>query len=131
MTDGLFAWQYFRYTPIFQNPLGANFSYGMGMGGSVVYAEPLLLFAFPFKLISNLLSTSFQYTGSWILLCFVLQAIFSWKLLEKITKNFWLKFLGSIYFILAPPLLWRLHGHPQFLGQWLILAAIYLYLSSY
>jgi len=131
MTDGLFAWQYFRYTPIFQNPLGANFSYGMGMGGSVVYAEPLFLFAFPFKLISNLLSTPFQYTGSWILLCFVLQAIFSWKLLEKITKNFWLKFLGSIFFILAPPLLWRLHGHPQFLGQWLILAAIYLYLSSF
>lgn len=129
MTDGLFAWQYFRHTPIFQNPLGANFPYGMGMGGSIVYAEPLFLFAFPFKLLSKLLPTPFQYMGLWILLCFILQAIFSWKILEKITINLWLKLLGSIFFIFAPPFIWRLHGHPQFLGQWLILAAIFLYLS--
>ncbi len=131
MADGLFAWQYFRHTPLLQNPLGANYPYGMGMGGSIIYAEPLLIFALPFKIFSNLLPTPFQYTGLWILVCFILQAIFSWKLLGKITKNSWLKSLGSIFFILAPPFLWRLHGHPQFLGQWLILAAILLYLSSY
>ena len=131
MADGLFAWQYFRHTAILQSPLGANYPYGMGMGGSIVYAEPLFIFAFPFKILSNLLPTPFQYTGLWILLCFIFQAIFSWKLLEKITRNLWLKSLGSIFFILAPPLLWRLHGHPQFLGQWLILAAIFFYLSPY
>ncbi|MGC1855074.1 MAG: DUF6311 domain-containing protein, partial [Candidatus Aquirickettsiella sp.] len=49
--DGLLAWQFFRYTPIFQNPLGTNYPYGMGMGGSIIYAEPLFLFAFPFKLL--------------------------------------------------------------------------------
>ncbi|MGC1855076.1 MAG: DUF6311 domain-containing protein, partial [Candidatus Aquirickettsiella sp.] len=49
--NGLYAWQFFRYTPIFQNPLGTNYPYGMGMGGSIIYAEPLFLFAFPFKLL--------------------------------------------------------------------------------
>ncbi|MFZ0219832.1 MAG: DUF6311 domain-containing protein [Candidatus Aquirickettsiella sp.] len=129
MEDGLFAWQFFRHTPFFQNPLGANYPYGMGMGGSIVYAEPLFIFALPFKILSDLLPTPFQYTGLWIFFCFILQAIFSWKLLEKITKEVYFKFLGCIFFVLAPPLLWRLHGHPQFLGQWLILAAILLCLS--
>ncbi|MGC1853852.1 MAG: DUF6311 domain-containing protein, partial [Candidatus Aquirickettsiella sp.] len=70
------------------------------------------------------------YTGLWILICFIFQAIFSWKLLEKITNDKWFKLLGSTFFVLAPPLLWRLHGHYQFLGQWLILAGMLLYFSS-
>lgn len=130
VSNDLCAWQFYRFTPVFENPLGANYPYGMGMGGSIIFAEQLFLFAFPFKLFSNLLPTPFQYEGLWILLCFMLQAIFSWKILEKVTGNIWLKLLGSIFFVLAPSFLWRLHGSPSFLGQWLILAGIFLYLSS-
>lgn len=68
--------------------------------------------------------------GLWVSLCFILQAVFSWKLIEKFTQDISVKIFGSIFFILAPPFIWRLHGHPQFLGQWLILAAILLNLSS-
>lgn len=128
--DGLFAWQFFRHTPLLQNPLGANFPYGMGVGGSIIYAEPLFLFAFAFKIISKILPTPFQYMGLWVLLCFILQSIFSWKLIETITQDIGFKIFGSIFFTLAPPFLWRLHGHPQFLGQWLILVAILLNLSK-
>jgi hypothetical protein len=128
-TTSFDAWQFFRHTPIFQNPLGAIYPYGMGMGGSIIYSEPLFIFAFPFKLISSFLPNPFQYSGLWILLCFILQAIFSWKLLEKITSDRWLKLFGSLFFILAPAFLWRLHGSSSFLGQWLILAGIWLYLS--
>lgn len=96
-TTSFDAWQFFRRTPILQNPLGANYPYGMGMG-SIIYAEPLFLFAFPFKLISNFLPTFFQYSGLWILVCFILQAIFSWKLIEKITDDRWLKLFGTLFF---------------------------------
>ena len=127
--EALCAWEFFRYTPVFQNPLGANYPYGMGLGGSVIYGEPLLIFAFPFKLFSNLLPTPFQYGGIWILLCFILQAIFSWKLLEKITANQWLKSLGSIFFVLSPAFLARCTAG-AFFGQWLILAGMWFYLST-
>ncbi|WP_342146849.1 DUF6311 domain-containing protein [Rickettsiella endosymbiont of Aleochara curtula] len=127
--NGLYAWQFFRHTPILQNPLGSNFSYGMGIGGSIIYAEPLFIFAFPFKLISFLLPTPFQYYGLWILLSFILQAIFSWKLLAKITNDVLIKFFGCIFFVLSPPLIWRLHASIPFLGHWLILAAFFLYFS--
>lgn len=128
-TTSFDAWQFFRHTPIFQNPLGAIYPYGMGMGGSIIYSEPLFIFAFPFKLISSFLPNPFQYSGLWILLCFILQAIFSWELLEKITPDRWLKLFGSLFFILAPAFLWPLHGSSSFLGQWLILAGIWLCLS--
>lgn len=130
IANDLISWQFFRDTPIFQNPLGSNYPYSMGVGGSIVYAEQLFLFAFPFKLFSKILSTPFQYEGIWILLCFIFQGLFAWKLIEKITNVFLLKFLGSVFFILAPPFLWRLHGSPSFFGQWLILAGILLYLSD-
>lgn len=129
--DGLYAWQFFRHTPVFQNPLGANFPYGMGMGGSIIYAEPLFLFAFPFKLLSSLLPTPFQYQGFWIFLCFIFQAIFSWKLLEKFTCDLLIKICGCIFFVVSPPLIWRLHSSIPFLSHWLILAAIFFYFSDH
>jgi uncharacterized protein DUF6311 len=97
-TSSFDAWQFFRHTPILQNLLVAIYPYGMGMGGSIIYSEPLFLFAFPFKLISSFLPTTFQYSGLWIFSCFILQAIFSWKLLEKITNDRWLKLFGSLFF---------------------------------
>jgi hypothetical protein len=127
--ESLITWQFFRYTPLFQNPLGACYPYGMGLGGSVLYGESLFIFAFPFKLLSRWLPIHFQYLGLWALLCFVLQALFSWKLLEKITKNPWLKSLGSLFFVFAPVFLFRFSGNQSFLGQWLLLAGILLYLS--
>lgn len=126
--EALCAWEFFRYTPVLQNPLGSNYPYGMGIAGSVIYGDPLFIFSFPFKLFSSVLPTPFQYFGIWVFLCFILQAIFSWKLLEKITDNQWFKFLGSIFFVLSPVFLSRYTGI-FFLGQWLILAAIWLYLS--
>lgn len=128
--DGLYAWQFFRNTPIFQNPIGSNFPYGMGMGGSIIYAEPLFILAFPFKLLSSILPTPFQYQGLWILICFILQAIFSWKLLEKFTKSVLIRIFGCLFFVLAPPFIWRLHSSVSFFSQWLILAAIFFYFSS-
>lgn len=127
--EALYGWQLFRNTPIFQNPLGANYPYGMGIGGSIINSEQLFIFAFPFKLISRWLPIQFQYTGLWVLLCFICQAIFSWKLLGKITNNSLIKLLGSVFFVLAPTFLIRYPGALSFLGQWLILAGILLYLS--
>lgn len=129
--EALCGWEFFRYTPVFQSPLGTNYPYGMGVGGSVIYEDPLFIFAFPFKLFSSLLPTPFQYLGIWIFLCFILQALFSWKLLEKITDNQWLKFLGTLFFVLSPAFIGRYGGSGLFLAQWLILAAIGLYLSLY
>src|SRR5262245_27194605 len=83
------GWQFFRETPIFQFPRGANPSYGTDLGNSIVNSDSIPLFAFLFKPFNSLLPPTFQYVGLWILCCFVLQAFFAYKLLAYFTKDKW------------------------------------------
>jgi len=124
------GWQFFRTSPVFQWPYGANPNYGMEIGSSIVYTDSIPLLACLFKLISSYLPTIFQYFGLWILLCFLLQSYFAWKLLTKFTRDMWLPLLGSAFFVIAPFLLWRLYGHYALFGQWVLLAALHLYFKN-
>ena len=121
------AWQFFRTSPFFQWPLGANPHYGMEISSSIVFTDSIPLLAFFFKPISSYLPAVFQYTGFWILICFFLQSYFAWKLLTKFTQDKWLPLIGSTFFVIAPFLLFRLHCHYALFGQWVILAALCLY----
>jgi hypothetical protein len=123
------GWQFFRHTPIFQFPLGANPKYGTGLGNSIVHTDSIILFAFLFKPFNSLLPDTFQYVGLWVLCCFVLQAFFAYKLLAYFTEDKWLLWIGSGFFVLAPPCIFRLVGHYALFGQWVLLAGFCLYFS--
>jgi hypothetical protein len=124
------GWQFFRQAPIVQWPIGANKNFGMEIGSSVVYTDSIPLLAFTFKPFKNVLPDKFQYFGIWILICFICQSIFAWKLLNLFTQDRLLILLGSALFAVAPTFLWRLNVHQSLCGQWIILAGIYFYLSS-
>jgi hypothetical protein len=119
------SWHFFRNAP-WGFPLGANPRYGAELGSSIAYADALPLFAIPFKAVNAWLPSTFQYFGIWLLCCFVLQAWFAWLLLGLVTERAVLRVCGSALFLFAPPFLWRLQGHYQLEGQWLVLAALYL-----
>src|SRR5271165_5894719 len=127
----LLGWMFFRDAPVLQQPFGANWRYGMKMSSSIVYSDSLPLFAFLFKPVSAALPEHFQYFGLWTLFCFLLQAFFAWKLLERIEDGVgvWPKVLGTLFFVLAPAFLWRIHFHFSLGAHWLILASLYLYLA--
>lgn len=124
------SWQFFRHTPLFQWPLGANPAYGMAIGSSIVYTDTIPLLAFIFKPLNAFLPSEFQYFGLWIMLCFVFQSFFACKLLSLFTKDKLPPLIGSIFFTLAPVCIWRLHGHYALFAQWTLLAGLYLYLSE-
>ena len=124
------GWQFFRNTPAWQSPMGANPAFGMEIGSSIVYTDSLPLLAFLFKSIRRILPDVFQYMGIWMLLCFVLQAVLAWKLIAKFSDSAWIKTFGAGFFVLAPPFLLRMHGHESLMGHWLILAALLLYFSK-
>ncbi|HEY2016776.1 MAG TPA: DUF6311 domain-containing protein, partial [Bryobacteraceae bacterium] len=124
------GWQFFRNTPLFENPMGANRPFGMEAGSSIVYTDSLPLMAFLFKPFRALLPASFQYMGAWMLLCFILQAALAWKLIEKFSANLGVKVFGTAFFALAPPFLYRMHAHEALMGHWLILAALLLYFAD-
>jgi hypothetical protein len=119
------GWQFFRNSE-WAFPLGLNPSYGLEISTSVLYSDSIPLFAFIFKPFASLFPQVFQYTGIWLLTCFLLQAWFGWKLIGLITKEPVIRVLGSGLFVFSLPMLFRLSGHFSLVGHFVILAAIYL-----
>jgi Family of unknown function (DUF6311) len=126
----LLGWMFFRDTPFWQQPIGANWPFGMELGSALIYTDSLLLLAFPFKLFSGLLPPYFQYFGFWILICFCLQTVFGYQLAGRFSANRWHKTLSALFFVLAPSFLWRMQWHMMLAAHWLILAALCLYFSD-
>jgi hypothetical protein len=127
------GWRFFRNTPILQWPLGKNAGLGMEFSSSIVFTDSLPLGAIICKYMRFLLPTPFQYFGIWIWLCFVLQALFAWKVLKYYINQQIQIIIGSCFLVLAPALTYRLvhqgYGHMALASHFVILAAMNLYLS--
>lgn len=128
-----FGWVFFRNTE-WSLPPGLNPQFGLEFSNSIVYSDSIPLLAIFFKIFSKILPAQFQYFGIWILLCFVLQAWIAWLILSEHTNAISIKSLGICFFILAPPLLWRLNTgagtQAALFGHFLILGSIYLNLRK-
>lgn len=124
------GWNFFRNAPFFQWPFGKNLSYGEQLGSSIVFTDSIPLLAFIFRPFSEILPEPFQYFGMWILLCFMLQAVFAWALLSHFIHDKLLLTISTAFFVLSPPMIWRFSGHEALMGHWLILAALCIYLAD-
>jgi hypothetical protein len=115
------GWAFFRNSP-WDWPLGLNPKYGMDFSSSIVFTDSIPLLAIPFKAISFILPEPFQYFGLWVLLCFVLQAWFAFKLVGLVSSDQLVRVLATILFVFSPPLIFRMLLHESLMGQFLILA---------
>ena len=122
------GWAFYRNSP-WTWPVGMNPLYGMEFSNSIVFTDSIPLLAIPFKAISQFLPAPFQYLGIWVILCFVLQAYFAFRLIGLITNSVGIQCLGSILFLFSPPLIFRLSLHESLMGHFIILAALYLNLK--
>jgi hypothetical protein len=122
------GWAFYRNSP-WAWPVGLNPLYGMEFSNSIVFTDSIPLLAIPFKVISQFLPYPFQYFGIWVLLCFVLQAYFAFRLISLVTNSIAIQCLGSVLFLFSPPLIFRLSLHESLMGHFIILAALYLNLN--
>jgi hypothetical protein len=121
------GWSFFRNSP-WEFPLG-NYNAQMApFGSNIINADGVPLVAI---LLKSLLGAGkpIQFTGCWLISCYTLQAFFSFKLLELKTKNAIYSWIGSIFFLTAPILLFRF-DHKALCAQWMILACFYLYFRA-
>ncbi|WP_141210869.1 DUF6311 domain-containing protein [Elstera cyanobacteriorum] len=123
------GWAFFRNAP-WSFPIGLNTGWGLELRSSIIFTDSLPIFALFFKIFSQWLPETFQYFGLWILICFMLQTFFSWKILRYFVEDRWVCVLATGFFVTAPPMLWRLHGHTSLFSHFVILAALYLYISG-
>ena len=106
-------------------PIGLNPDYGLEFSNAILFSDSNPLLAFLFKPFASLLGQPFQYFGIWLLACFVLQAWFAWKLIGLVSESVAVRILAAGLFVFAPPMIFRMGGHPNLAGHFLILAALY------
>ena len=123
------GWYFFK-NDIWRFPLGSNPNYGTNYGSSIVFADSIPILSILFKIFKSILPQSFQYISFWYFICFFLQLFFSYKILEKFTNSTAYSFIGSIFFLLSPIMLWKLEVVPALTGQWVLLLALYLGLTK-
>lgn len=125
------GWEFFRHAA-WQLPLGSTPGYGLYLGGSVVYSDSIPLLAIPAKVLGPWLPEPFQYFGIWLLVCFLLQALFAWKLVGLYTNSISALAIATAFFAFAPTMIWRMDpriSQWSLGGQFLVTAALYIALD--
>ena len=69
-------------------PIRKNPNYGLEISNSI-FTDNIPLFAILFKILKPIIYENFQYISLWIFLCFFFQIFISFKLIEKITKDYY------------------------------------------
>ena len=123
------GWYFFR-NDIWRFPLGSNPNYGTNYGSSIVFADSIPILSIIFKLFKSYLPVNFQYISFWYFICFFLQLLFSYKILEKFTNSTTYSFIGSIFFLITPILLYKFQAVPALTGHWVLLFSLYLGLNK-
>lgn len=128
----LFYWQ----SPLRLPYIGMSYNVIYPHRISILFSDALSLLGVPCKLLSFLLPKEFQYFGFWAFLCFVLQGFWGQKCIARIghTGNDLFKNLASLAgaqaLVLYPVLLVRTLHHTALAGNWILLAALYLWLRA-
>lgn len=118
------GWEFFRRSP-WTWPPGLNPTYGMEFSSSIIFSDSVPLIPLVLKLFAPLMPAVFQYTGWWVLVCFLLQAYFAARLAGLVTRDAVIKLAVAILLTFAPPMLWRLSVHFSLIAHWIILASLY------
>ncbi len=124
------GWEHFRHSPVWQFPLGKNELYGLERSSSIVFSDSIPLMALALHPIEALLPTPFQYLGLWTLLCFILQAYFAHRLMTRCFVRPAAAIAATALFVIAPPMLLRLHFQTSLVSHWLVLAGLHFYFDS-
>lgn len=107
-----------------------NLAYPYGISVHGTDGSPLL--SLIFKAFHKFfgLPADVQFVGVWMLICYVLQAVFSVLIFRKAFKNQFLVFVASLFFISAPIMMMRVFVHINLMCHFILLWAILLWMNN-
>ncbi len=109
-------------------PIGLSDQLAYPIKTSVIFTDSIPILAIPLKLFGMFLPDNFQYFGVFGLLSMGFQGYFAVKIFNIWKIDWRITLIGSVFLITAPIMLYRMFKHTSLGAQWIILAAIYLYL---
>jgi hypothetical protein len=122
----LLGWLFFRGESL-GFPLGRIESLLHPVGTTVGFTDANPLVSLLLKPFSAWLPVDFQFIGAWLLLSFVLQGVFAFRIMELLTSSVMVRVLATVAFVSAPVLADRM-GHDTLTAHWLLLGMIWLHL---
>jgi hypothetical protein len=126
------GWALFRQDPHLHWPLAYTNRIGYPLGDSVALMDVNPLLAVILKGLSPLLPDPFQYLGIASALSCSLQMFFALRLFRVcLGRHAIAVLLSSIFFLLSPPLTLRFVGHYALTNQWLLTAALLIFVVAY
>lgn len=120
------GWLFYRQSPL-SLPLCETDHLNWPDGTSIAFTDSIPLFAAFFRVLSPLLTGTFQYFGLYTALCFALQGGFAALLVGLFSRSDLAALLGAVPFVFSPILLERAFRHTSLAAHFLILAALYYY----
>jgi hypothetical protein len=126
------AWEFFRYQPIFQIPLGLNPKYGLETSTTIAFDTQIPIMSLILHPLSPVLGERFQYLGIFLLFTFALNFYFASKIFQYLNLTKYQVVINSTIISLSPIILNRFieNTHYTLTSAWLILWAIYLNLNN-
>ena len=122
------GWELYRQDPHLHWPITYTGRLGYPKGESVALIDLNPLMAVVLKPLSPLLPEPMQYFGIEVILVCALQFFFALRLFRLlIGPNLAGILLCSAFFLLAPPLNYRLWGHYSLSNQWVLIGALYVF----
>lgn len=116
------GWYYLRHAPV-SFPLGSIPNFVSPLGTYMAYTDSIPLLAFLFRTISQWLPEDFQYLGPWVLICFVLQAVFALRVLRRWIQDPFCLVIAVAFVAFSPILIFR-WNHIGLMSHWLLLWCI-------
>jgi hypothetical protein len=122
------GWELWRQDPHIHWPLTYTDRLGYPKGESIALVDLNPLLAVLLRPLSSLLGEPFQYFGVEVVLACALQFFFAFRIFRLLLGTNMLGMaLCSLFFLLAPPLNYRLMQHYSLSNQWLLLAALLIF----
>jgi hypothetical protein len=129
--DHFIGWELFRQDPHWHWPLTFTDRVGYPVGESIALMDPNTLLVVLLKPLSPLLPEPFQFFGLESALSCVLQFFFSMRLFRLLLgPNRLGIFLCSVFFLTATPLIVRMGEIYSLTNQWLLIAALLVYVQA-
>ena len=120
------GWAFYRAGP-WGVPPGSSPLLGIELANSIALVDGLPLLAIPFKLIEQWLPQPFQYWGYWLLLSFMLQSAFAFRVARELGAGRRVALVAAAFALIAPAYLYRIPMHLALSSHWVVLAALFLY----
>jgi len=125
------GWELLRQDPQWHWPLTYSTHIGYPVGESTALVDINPWMAIAFKPFSSVLPEPFQYFGIEAVLVYALQFFIALRLFRLLLgNNLWGVWIAAAFFLIAPPLTFRLKFHYTLSNHWLLLAALLVFFQA-